>query len=117
MCSFVLFVELCINEEEIGRGYGMHGEKKNVYKVMIGKHERRRTLERLRCGWECSIKMYLFREICVSHNSVDEGSSFLGCRTVSAGKYRQWRNVVLPSAGSGSPRQVAVLEIVVVQYR
>jgi hypothetical protein len=44
----------------MGRGYGMHGEKKNVYKVMIGNHERRRTLERLRCGWEYSIKMYLF---------------------------------------------------------
>jgi len=83
---------------------------------MMGKHERR-TLVRLRCCWEYTIKMYLFREIYVSHNSVDEGSSFLGCWTVSAGKYRHWWNVVLPSSGSGSPRQVAVLEIVGVQYR
>jgi hypothetical protein len=29
----------------MGRGYGMNGEKKNVYKVMIGNHERRRTPE------------------------------------------------------------------------
>jgi hypothetical protein len=63
------------------------------------------------------IVLYVFREICGSHNSVDEGSSFLGCWTVSAGKYRQQRNVVLPSSGSGSPRQVAVLEIVGVPYR
>jgi len=55
--------------------------------------------------------MYLFREIYGSHNSVDEGSSFVG-RTVSAAKYQQQRNVVLPSSGSGGPRQVAVLEIV-----
>jgi len=57
-------------------GYGMHGEKKNVYKVMIGSHERRRTLERLRCRWAYHIKMYLFREICGSHNSVAKGRIF-----------------------------------------
>jgi hypothetical protein len=63
----------------MGRGYGMYGEKKNVYKVMIGNHQRRRTPERLRCGWEYSIKMYLFTDIYGSHNRGDEGSSFVGC--------------------------------------
>ena len=55
MYSLYVCVELCINENEMGRGYGMHGEKKNVYKIMVGNHERRRTLERLRCGSEYSI--------------------------------------------------------------
>jgi hypothetical protein len=40
----------------------MHGEKKNVYRVMVGKPEGKRPLRRPRCRWEDNIKMD-FREI------------------------------------------------------
>jgi len=102
----------------MGRGCGMHGEKKNVYKVMIGKHERR-TLERLRCGWEYSIVFKcIFLERFMIFTTVLKGRVFWDvglCRLVdtdSGGMY-----VVLPPSGSGSSRQVAVLEIMGVQYR
>jgi hypothetical protein len=40
----------------------MHGEKRNVYSVLVGKSERKRPLGRPRRRWEDNIKMDL-REI------------------------------------------------------
>jgi hypothetical protein len=44
------------------RSCSIHGEKRNAYRILVGKPEGRRTLERLRCRWEDNIKMDL-REI------------------------------------------------------
>jgi len=35
------------------------GVKKNVYRVLVRKPERKRTLERPWCSWEDNIKIYL----------------------------------------------------------
>jgi hypothetical protein len=35
------------------------GERRGVYRVMVGKTEVKRTPERPRCGWENNIKMDL----------------------------------------------------------
>jgi hypothetical protein len=40
----------------------MHGEKRNVYRVLVGKSRGKRPLRRPRCRWEDNIKMDL-REI------------------------------------------------------
>jgi hypothetical protein len=37
----------------------MHGEKRNAYKILVGKEEGKRPLGRPRCRWEDSIKMDL----------------------------------------------------------
>jgi hypothetical protein len=37
-------------------------EKRNAYRIMVGKPERKRSLGRLECRWVDNIKMYL-REI------------------------------------------------------
>jgi hypothetical protein len=39
------------------------GERRNVYRVLVGKHEGRRPLERRRRRWEDGIKMDI-RDIC-----------------------------------------------------
>jgi hypothetical protein len=36
-----------------------HGEKKNAYRILVGKPERRRPLGRPRRGWEDNIRMDL----------------------------------------------------------
>jgi hypothetical protein len=46
----------------MGRVFSTHGEKKNVYKVLMGKPEGKRPLGRPRYGWEDIIKLDL-REI------------------------------------------------------
>jgi hypothetical protein len=51
-----------MKENEVGRTCGMHGEKRNVYKVLMGKLEGKRPLERPRHRWENGIRMDL-REI------------------------------------------------------
>jgi hypothetical protein len=40
----------------------MHGEKRTLYWILVGKPERKRPLETSRCRWDDNIKMYL-REI------------------------------------------------------
>jgi hypothetical protein len=35
------------------------GERRDAYRVLVGKHERRRPVERPRCIWEDNIKMDL----------------------------------------------------------
>jgi hypothetical protein len=41
----------------VGRACGTHG--RNVYRVLVGKPEGKRPLERPRCRWEDGIKMDL----------------------------------------------------------
>jgi hypothetical protein len=35
------------------------GEKRNAYRILVGKPGRKRPLRRPRCRWEDNIKMYL----------------------------------------------------------
>jgi hypothetical protein len=37
----------------------MHGEKRNAYKILVGKPEGKRPLGRPRCRWEDNIRMDL----------------------------------------------------------
>ena len=39
--------------------YGAYGERRGVYRVLVGKPERKRPLGRPRRRWEDDIKMYL----------------------------------------------------------
>jgi hypothetical protein len=41
----------------MGRAFGMHGEKRNAYGVLVGKPEGRSPLGRCGCKWEDNIKM------------------------------------------------------------
>jgi hypothetical protein len=45
-----------------GRACSTNGEKRNAYRILLGKPELKRTRERPRCGWMDNIKMG-FREI------------------------------------------------------
>jgi hypothetical protein len=48
----------------VDRAHGTHGrgERRGVYRVLVGRSEGKRPLERQRCKWEDKIKMDL-REI------------------------------------------------------
>jgi hypothetical protein len=46
----------------MGRTCSTYGERRGVYRVLVGKPERRRSLGRLRRRWEDNIKMDL-REV------------------------------------------------------
>ena len=43
----------------MGRACGTYGEKRGVYRVLVGKPEAKRQLGRPRCRWEDNIKMDL----------------------------------------------------------
>jgi hypothetical protein len=47
----------------MGRASSIHGEKKNAYRILVGKPEGNRPLGRPRYRWEDNIRMDL-REIC-----------------------------------------------------
>jgi hypothetical protein len=49
-------------EDEIGRKCSTNGEKRNAYRILVGKPEGKRPLERPRRRWVGNIKMDL-REI------------------------------------------------------
>jgi hypothetical protein len=51
-----------VKEDEMGRAYSTKGEKKNAYRIFVGKPEGNRPLGRPRCRWEDDIRMNL-REI------------------------------------------------------
>jgi hypothetical protein len=48
-----------VKENEMGRACSTHGEKRNAYRVLVGKSEGNRLLGRPRLGWEDNIKMDL----------------------------------------------------------
>jgi hypothetical protein len=43
----------------MGGAYSVYGEKRSVYRVLVGKPKGKRPLERPRCRWENNIQMYL----------------------------------------------------------
>jgi hypothetical protein len=43
----------------MGRAYNTHGEKRNEYRLLVGKPEGKRPLGRPRRRWEVNIKMHL----------------------------------------------------------
>jgi hypothetical protein len=49
-----------IKETEMDEACSIHGELRNVYKVLVGKPEGRRSLGRPRCRQEDNIKMDLW---------------------------------------------------------
>jgi hypothetical protein len=48
-----------IEKNEIGGSCSSDGEGRGVYRVLVGKPEGKRPLERPRCRWEDNIKMDL----------------------------------------------------------
>jgi hypothetical protein len=46
-------------EDEVGRTCGTHGERRGVYRVLVGRSEGKRLLGRPRRRWEDNIKMDL----------------------------------------------------------
>jgi hypothetical protein len=51
-----------VKEDEVGRAYRTNGEKRNAYRILVGKPEGKRPLRRPRRTWVDNIKMDL-REI------------------------------------------------------
>jgi hypothetical protein len=56
----VLLTQYCsgdkIEKNEMGGVCGTYGERRRVYRVVVGKPEGKRPLGRPRCGWEDNIK-------------------------------------------------------------
>jgi hypothetical protein len=46
----------------MGKACNMHGEKRNAYRILVGKPEKKRPLVRTRHRWEDNIKIYLTEE-------------------------------------------------------
>jgi len=55
----------------MGRACSMYGERRGVYRVLVGKPEGRRPLERPRHRQEDNIKMYLQEVGCWSMDWID----------------------------------------------
>jgi hypothetical protein len=51
-----------VKEDKMGRACRLTGEKRNAYRILVGKPEGKRPLGRRRCRWVDNIKMDL-REI------------------------------------------------------
>jgi hypothetical protein len=51
-----------VKEDEMGGTCSRHGEKRNAYRILVGKAEGKRPLGRAKCRWEDDIKIGL-REI------------------------------------------------------
>jgi hypothetical protein len=49
-----------MEKKEIGRACNMHGERRGVNRVLVGKPEGRSSLDRPRRRWNCIIKMDLY---------------------------------------------------------
>jgi len=49
-----------MEKNEIGRAYNMHGERRSVYRVLVGKPEGRRSLGRPRHRCKYIIKIDIF---------------------------------------------------------
>jgi hypothetical protein len=49
----------------MGRAHSTYGEKRNAYRIFVGKREGQRPLRRYRHRWECNIKVDLREIECV----------------------------------------------------
>jgi hypothetical protein len=59
---FFCITEYCggqIREDEISGAYAIYWEKRNAYRVLVGKPEEKRPVGRSKRRWENNIKMYL----------------------------------------------------------
>jgi hypothetical protein len=48
-----------VEEDEVGGTFSMNGEKRNVYRLLVGRPEGKRPLGRPRCRWIDNLKMDL----------------------------------------------------------
>jgi hypothetical protein len=46
-----------VREDEMDRACSTNGEKRNAYRIFVGKPEEKRSLGRSRCRWVDNIKM------------------------------------------------------------
>jgi hypothetical protein len=53
-----------MEKNEMGRACRMYGERRDIYRVLVGKPEGKRPRERLRHRWEDNIKMDLQEVVC-----------------------------------------------------
>jgi 3-oxoacyl-ACP reductase-like protein len=60
-----------IEKNEMGRAFSMYGEKKGVYRVVVGKPEVKRPLGKPRHRWEDNIKMDLQEVGCGSMDWIE----------------------------------------------
>jgi hypothetical protein len=57
--SNVYIIVYQVEEDEMGRPCSMNGEKRNAYRLLVGKPEGKRPLGRPRCRWVDNIRMDL----------------------------------------------------------
>jgi hypothetical protein len=50
---------ITVKEDEMGRAYSTHGEKRNAYRILLGMPEGKRPIRRPRHRWEDNIKIDL----------------------------------------------------------
>jgi hypothetical protein len=50
-------------EDEMGRAYCIHGEKRNAYRILVGTSEGKRPQERLDIGWRIILKLMIQKSV------------------------------------------------------
>jgi hypothetical protein len=59
MRSFITCTHLHVKEDEMGRACSTYGEKRNAYRILVGKPNGKRQLGTSRRSWADNIKMNL----------------------------------------------------------
>jgi hypothetical protein len=60
-----------IEKNEMGGSYSAYAESRGAYRVLVGKHEGKRSLGRPRRRWEDNIKMELQEVVCEVTDWID----------------------------------------------
>jgi len=63
-----------MGKNEMGGACSAYGEKRGMYRVLVGKPEGKRSLGRLRRRWEDNIKMDLQEVVCGEYGMDGAGS-------------------------------------------